>query len=130
MRNVMRLGGRQLVGATALAAGVVALAATLQAPVVGAAEPCCFTNDRYEGVCKVTPGQDETCQSVLDYLNSPMSTGKSYCGSTTVRGGWAQAACKTEQPATGRGAREGMPDGKAPGAPAAESRAPESGARR
>ena len=41
------------------------------------------------------PGEGETCQSILAYLNNPMSTGKSYCGGTAVRGGWVQVDCKT-----------------------------------
>ncbi|HET6900213.1 MAG TPA: hypothetical protein VFK70_17810 [Vicinamibacteria bacterium] len=55
---------------------------------------CCFTNPRYTGVCVVEPGADETCASILAYLNNPQSQGKSYCGSTSVRGGWRQGRCK------------------------------------
>jgi len=55
---------------------------------------CCFTNPRYSGVCVIEPGADETCASILAYLNNPNSQGKSYCGSTSVRGGWRQAPCK------------------------------------
>jgi hypothetical protein len=57
-------------------------------------KPCCFTNPRYSGVCAVQPGEGETCQSILDYLNNPQSQGKNYCGNTNVRGGWAQAICE------------------------------------
>lgn len=74
---------------------VVGLAVLVPALVAGSAEPCCFANDRYEGICTVMPGQGETCQSVLGYLNNPMSTGKTYCGNTKVRGGWVQVDCKT-----------------------------------
>jgi hypothetical protein len=41
----------------------------------------------------VTPAQDETCAQILDYLNNPMSQGKSYCGGTNIRGGWQSVAC-------------------------------------
>lgn len=57
-------------------------------------DPCCFTNPRYTGVCTVVPGEDESCASILGYLNNPNSTGKAYCGGTTVRGGWQQIACE------------------------------------
>ncbi len=57
------------------------------------AQKCCFTNQRYTGVCEVVPGDDETCAGVLAYLNNPNSVGKGYCGNTAVRGGWAQVAC-------------------------------------
>jgi hypothetical protein len=59
-----------------------------------AAEKCCFTNPRYSGVCEVTPGEGETCSSILGYLNNPNSSGKAYCGGTAVRGGWSQVACE------------------------------------
>ncbi|HEY7411399.1 MAG TPA: hypothetical protein VII13_11685, partial [Vicinamibacteria bacterium] len=55
--------------------------------------PCCFTNAAYSGTCEVTPAQDETCAQILDYLNNPMSQGKSYCGGTNIRGGWQSVAC-------------------------------------
>ena len=74
---------------------VVGLALLAPALVAGSAEPCCFANDRYEGICKVISGEGETCQSILAYLKNPMSTGKSYCGGTSVRGGWGQVDCKT-----------------------------------
>jgi hypothetical protein len=59
----------------------------------GASPMCCFTNPRYAGVCAVTPAEGETCASVLAYLNDPASQGKSYCASTSVRGGWAERPC-------------------------------------
>jgi hypothetical protein len=55
---------------------------------------CCFTNPRYVGTCEVDPSQDETCASILGYLNNPQSQGKNYCGSTNVRGGWKQVPCE------------------------------------
>ncbi|MCG6949217.1 MAG: hypothetical protein LJE93_09930 [Acidobacteria bacterium] len=61
-------------------------------------EPCCFENPRFSGVCKVTPGPDETCADILAYLNNPNSAGRTYCGNTKVRGGWTQVQC--EQPST------------------------------
>ncbi len=57
-------------------------------------DPCCFTNARFTGVCKVAPGDDESCSSILAYLNNQASVGKSYCGNSTVRGGWTVVDCK------------------------------------
>jgi hypothetical protein len=56
--------------------------------------PCCYTNPRYAGTCEVDPAQDETCISILEYLNNPQSQGKSYCSSTSIRGGWKQVPCE------------------------------------
>ena len=58
--------------------------------------PCCFTNPSYGGVCEVTPVEDETCASILAYLNNPRSAGKTYCNSTEIRGGWKLATCSEE----------------------------------
>ena len=55
---------------------------------------CCFTNPQYSGVCQVEPAKGESCDSILAYLNQPGSTGKTYCRSTDVRGGWQQVSCK------------------------------------
>ncbi len=74
---------------------VLGLAVLVPALIAGSAEPCCFANDRYEGTCTVMPGEGETCGSIQAYLNNPMSTGKTYCGNTKVRGGWVQVDCKT-----------------------------------
>ena len=57
-------------------------------------EPCCFKNPRFSGTCQVTPGPEESCGSILGYLNNPNSVGKAYCGNTKVRGGWTQASCE------------------------------------
>ncbi|HET9318032.1 MAG TPA: hypothetical protein VFQ51_20730 [Vicinamibacteria bacterium] len=57
-------------------------------------KPCCYTNPRYSGVCSVQPGEGESCGSILEYLNNPSSQGKSYCGNTSIRGGWTQKACE------------------------------------
>jgi hypothetical protein len=56
--------------------------------------PCCFENPRFSGTCQVTPGEDESCSSILGYLNNPNSVGKTYCGNTKVRGGWTQVSCE------------------------------------
>jgi hypothetical protein len=69
-----------------LAADESATSATLE-------EACCFENPRFSGTCKVTPGPDESCSSILGYLNNPNSVGKAYCGNTKVRGGWTQVSC-------------------------------------
>jgi hypothetical protein len=55
---------------------------------------CCFENPRYVGVCEVNPAQDETCASILEYLNNLQSQGKSYCNSTNIRGGWKSVPCE------------------------------------
>ena len=55
---------------------------------------CCFENSRYVGVCEVDPAQDETCATILDYLNNPQSQGKNYCNSTNIRGGWKTVPCE------------------------------------
>jgi hypothetical protein len=82
--------------------------------VAGSAEPYCFANNRYVGTCKVIPGKGETCQSILAYLNNPMSTGKSYCGRTSVRGGWIQVDCKTGKPIIRQGATGSTPKTRKP----------------
>lgn len=56
--------------------------------------PCCFNNPRYAGTCQVEPAAGETCRSVLAYLNDPKAAGKTYCSSTTIRGGWKTVRCK------------------------------------
>ena len=56
--------------------------------------PCCFANPRYVGTCEVEPAKDETCASILEYLNNLQSTGKSYCNSTAIRGGWKVVPCE------------------------------------
>ncbi len=59
-------------------------------------EQCCYTNPAFVGVCKVTPGKDETCDSILEYLNTAGTVGKSYCGGNKIRGGWQQVDCSQE----------------------------------
>jgi hypothetical protein len=98
---------RSLVLLACTVAVIAVLAALVPALAAGSAEPCCFTNDRYEGTCRVKPGEGETCQSILAYLNNMMSTGKTYCSSTSVRGGWAQVDCKTGKPIVRQGGEAG-----------------------
>lgn len=57
---------------------------------------CCFNNARYTGTCVVQPAEEESCASILDYLNNPSSSGKSYCSFTEIRGGWKEIACPEE----------------------------------
>ena len=67
------------------------------APAANAEDPrphCCFENPRYVGTCEVSPANDETCASILEYLNNPQSQGKAYCGNTNVRGGWKAVPCE------------------------------------
>jgi hypothetical protein len=75
---------------------IVALlgAAVLFTGASSARKPCCYNNPRYSGTCAVEPGEGETCQSILDYLNNPQSQGKTYCGNTNVRGGWEHTTCE------------------------------------
>jgi hypothetical protein len=61
--------------------------------VAMSSDECCFTNQRFTGVCRVVPGEGESCSSILGYLNNPNSVGKSYCGNTKIRGGWQQVSC-------------------------------------
>ena len=46
------------------------------------------------GTCEVEPAQDETCATILEYLNNPQSQGKNYCNSTSIRGGWKSVPCE------------------------------------
>jgi hypothetical protein len=54
---------------------------------------CCFVNPSYAGTCEMEPAKDETCDTILQYLNNPMSQGKSYCNGTSIRGGWKSVPC-------------------------------------
>jgi hypothetical protein len=86
--------------AMAIRNGLFAATAAAAALLLGsAAKPsCCFTNPQYSGVCAVEPGEGETCATILDYLNNPQSQGKTYCGNTSIRGGWKQVECKKASP--------------------------------
>jgi hypothetical protein len=67
------------------------------APAASPQEPrphCCFENARYVGTCEVEPAKDETCATILEYLNNPQSQGKSYCNRTSIRGGWKSVPCE------------------------------------
>ena len=72
----------------------VVVAAGAGGDPAAAGDRCCLTNPRYTGVCEVTLGNEETCAGVLAYLNNPNSTGKAYCGGTSIRGGWKKVACE------------------------------------
>jgi len=80
-----------------LVGGSMAAAAT---PTPARASKCCFANQQYTGICKVIPGKDETCASILAYLNNPIGAGKTYCGGTPIRGGWAFAVCEPKHGST------------------------------
>ena len=56
--------------------------------------PCCFVRAGYNGTCVVQPGQGETCESILQYLNTPGTVGKTYCSGDRVRGGWSLVDCE------------------------------------
>ncbi len=99
-------GARRL--AMTLIAPAVVLAVTSGAGrAADAPTRCCFTNERFAGVCEVVPEPDATCADVLAYLNNPNSTGKTYCGATDVRGGWVQVECSEGTPTpSGRTSRD------------------------
>lgn len=56
-------------------------------------DPCCFTNFRFAGTCRVMPRQGQYCENILSYLNNFSSAGEAYCNSTTIRGGWTLVEC-------------------------------------
>jgi len=87
MRNLMYACTRGL-------AGLLLIAASASGTDDPPSRKCCFTNPRYTGTCEVVPAKDETCAQILEYLNNPMSQGKSYCGSTSIRGDWRSVACE------------------------------------
>ncbi len=65
------------------------------------AKQCCFTNPGFTGTCQVAITKGEQCSAVLDYLNTPNSTGRSYCNNTEIRGGWSGVACPATEQAEG-----------------------------
>ena len=79
-------------------------------PVAADKDPCCFTNPRFTGECKVVPAGDTTCTDILNYLNNPNSVGKTYCSNTKVRLGWQQVSCDQKQSEACTGVREGQID--------------------
>jgi hypothetical protein len=60
------------------------------------AKVCCFERAGYQGVCRVNPGEGETCASILKYLNTPGTVGKDYCGGSKLRGDWKAVDCPKE----------------------------------
>jgi hypothetical protein len=95
MTRMTRLLSITTVVVLAVAATAPLAAETATTEITIGGDSCCFTNPRYSGVCKVTPGEGETCGDILAYLNNQSSSGKAYCGNTPVRGGWAQVECET-----------------------------------
>ena len=49
---------------------------TLASAATQERDKCCYTHPNFSGTCEVTLGDEETCQSVLQYLNTPNSLGK------------------------------------------------------
>ena len=84
-----------LVGVLCLA-GTSVFAVEDEKSVITLDGPCCFENPRFSGTCQVQAGPEETCGSILAYLNNPNSVGKAYCGNTTVRGGLSKVSCQNE----------------------------------
>jgi len=93
MKIDLRFGKSRFVAAVATTVALGVLVAAVPSQAADAPKPCCFTNERYSGTCTVVPGKDETCDSILAYLNNPSSSGRTYCGGTTIRGGWSQVDC-------------------------------------
>jgi hypothetical protein len=90
-------GAALLLAAAAASAPRPRPAPSLACAAAAADDPrphCCFENARYVGVCEVSPGKDETCASILEYLNNPQSQGKNYCNATSIRGGWKSVPCE------------------------------------
>jgi len=81
-----------------LLAAAAAAGLCLPQAMADAKPACCFTNPQYSGVCSVDPGEGETCTTILDYLNNPQSQGKTYCGNTSIRGGWKESDCQKASP--------------------------------
>ena len=99
---------RRMLPPAAAAAALLLAASLAPAERPGAATPldcaaasaedprpaCCFENPRYVGTCEVEPSREETCASILEYLNNPQAAGKSSCNSTAIRGGWKIVPCE------------------------------------
>jgi hypothetical protein len=97
---------------------IVAFAVTLLmlgAESVWSQDRCCFTNRRYSGICSVVPEPGQTCTGILAYLNSLSSAGKSYCGNTEIRSGWALVSC--DGGSTGGAGASSAPRNNRAGAP-------------
>lgn len=91
-----RVGIVAILAAIALLAGLQPVSAA-QGQGQKKASPCCFSNPSYDRICQVQPAGDETCDSILAYLNNPLSTGKTYCDNTKIRGGWVEVECSQPQ---------------------------------
>ena len=89
----LRIGFVAVLAVIALLAALQPAAAT-QSQEQEKASPCCFSNPSYDHICQVRPSGDETCDTILAYLNNPLSTGKTYCDNTKIRGGWVKVDCK------------------------------------
>lgn len=63
--------------------------------------PCCFRHPSMASMC-VESAKEERCGDILLYLNHPQSTGRTYCQSTSLRGGWTQEVdddcCRSRPP--------------------------------
>lgn len=77
----------------------IVVSTTEAAPPQTATQRCCLTNPAHRGVCVVALGENETCEDVLAYLNAPNTTGRTYCNSTRLRGGWKKVPCPPATPA-------------------------------
>jgi hypothetical protein len=89
--------------------GLVVLALAFASVASTATSTCCFSNRGYAGYCRVNPAEDETCASILAYLNNEMASGKSYCNSTRIHSGWELVSCEapvppSDKPTSGTGA--------------------------
>jgi len=92
--NLTKVLGGQTMSVVTTLSGLLLFLNFQSTPIhAGAQKPlvnrlCFFSNPAYAGVCVITPAKDEPCEDILKYLNSPMSAGKTYCASTSIRGGW------------------------------------------
>ena len=94
MSHTIRMSSTTALVALIVVAVAPVFAETPAAETTIGNDTCCFENPRYSGTCQVTTGPDETCSDVLAYLNNQAGVGKTYCGNTKVRGGWAQVECE------------------------------------
>ena len=78
-----------------MSAAAVAVALLAASGAEAAGKQCCFNNPGFTGTCKVTIEQGEKCSTVLEYLNTPNTSGRDYCSNSGVRGGWVRVNCPT-----------------------------------
>ena len=85
-----------LILAAAVTVAAIGASAAPPAPAESPSEKrlCCVANQRFAGKCAVELGPKETCADVLAYLNNANSVGRTYCGGTDIRMGWAQVDCQ------------------------------------